>query len=398
MTHELLAPTNVDSRSVATATRRLRFLVDVRHRVRPRGGDRCKLELGRKLEAMSNDVAFLTYDETRNAFARAVLEDRIVSTTRRPWDHPAGDYFEHVSIPRLCKNLNVDLYHGTFQTLPCLPLMRAARRTMVTIHDVALFDFPSAYSVPFRVLGRRLVARSIASADRVIAITKTTADRVATLFPGTARKMTVLLNGVGDAFLQSALMTRAEARASLPFLHDDDRPVVLFVGNIERKKNLPRLVQAFKDVQATSNVNRQLLIVGERPAELPDDGTRNAVQDPSIRFTGYLGDHQLPALYRAAECVAFPSLYEGFGMPVLEAMAAGTPVVTSSVSSLPEVAGGAAMLVDPYDVGSISRGLTIALEDRAWRDQAAAAGLDRAASLSWSRNAATTLSLYNDLI
>jgi len=175
------------------------------------------------------------------------------------------------------------------------------------------------------------------------------------------------------------------------------RPYVLFVGNLEPKKNLPRLIQAFQRLKASSGLPHTLVIVGERPPEGPDGVPGGGEQSRAIHFAGYVEDADLPVLYRGADLVAYPSTYEGFGMPVLEGMAAGAPVLTSSVSSLPEVAGGAAMLVDPYDVEEIAAGLHRALTDRAWRAGAAVAGPARAAVLSWAENARQTSEVYHRL-
>jgi len=129
------------------------------------------------------------------------------------------------------------------------------------------------------------------------------------------------------------------------------------------------------------------------PIEIAFDGT---IPD-SVKFTGYVRDADLPLIYRGADLVAYPSLYEGFGLPVLESMAVGTPVLTSNISSLPEVAAGAALLVDPFDVAAISEGLNRALNDDSWRRWAVEAGHERADVLSWQKNAAETANLYRQL-
>jgi glycosyltransferase involved in cell wall biosynthesis len=141
------------------------------------------------------------------------------------------------------------------------------------------------------------------------------------------------------------------------------------------------------------------VIVGQRLPKGPDGvtGGSQLANDPAVHFTGYVEDADLPALYRGADLAAYPSFYEGFGMPVLEGMAVGVPVLTSSVSSLPEVAGGAAMLVDPYNVDDIARGLYRALTDRLWRTFAVEAGRARALQLSWDENARQTERVYQDL-
>jgi glycosyltransferase involved in cell wall biosynthesis len=178
------------------------------------------------------------------------------------------------------------------------------------------------------------------------------------------------------------------------------RPYCLFVGNLEPRKNLPRLIEAFGLLRRH----------GLAPADLPQlvlAGTRGwlssgifraaagqGLEAPDIVFTGYVPPADLPALYAGAACFVFPSLYEGFGLPVLEAMACGTPVVASTASSLPEVAGDAALLVDPHDVEGLAGALRRLWGDAELRADLRERGLQRATLYSWERTARLTLDVY----
>ena len=202
------------------------------------------------------------------------------------------------------------------------------------------------------------------------------------------------MNGVGQQFLDAAGMSPQIVSETLCRL-GIETPYVLFVGNLEPKKNLVRLMEAFRRLKAETNLPHILVIIGKRLAEGPSDLTTEAGKDESIfHFTGYLDDADLPTLYRGADLVAYPSLYEGYGMPVLEGMAAGVPVLTSNVSSLPEVAGETQMLVDPFDVEAMARGLYQALTDKNWRQKAAREGRERAEKLTWAENARQTAEVY----
>jgi glycosyltransferase involved in cell wall biosynthesis len=173
----------------------------------------------------------------------------------------------------------------------------------------------------------------------------------------------------------------------------EGRPYVLGVGTLEPRKNLPRLVEAFASLPTEVRGERVLALAG--PPGWETDATIAAARRHAdvVRPLGFVPDAELPALYRGADLFAYPSLYEGFGLPVLEAMRCGTPVLTSDRSSLPEVAGDAAVYVDPTDVGSIREGLTRALTDADMRRRLSAAGLERARGFSWARCAAETLDL-----
>ena len=170
-----------------------------------------------------------------------------------------------------------------------------------------------------------------------------------------------------------------------------DHRFVLYVGNIKPHKNLVRLIEAFNELRTGELEDVKLLIIGDEISKLP--ALRRAVHrhklHKHVRFLGYVPDDQLAVLYRLAAVFVFPSLYEGFGLPPLEAMASGTPVVTSNVSSLPEVVGDAAVLVDPHDVDSIVDGLRCVLTDPARADEMRRKGLERAREFSWERSVAT---------
>ncbi len=178
-----------------------------------------------------------------------------------------------------------------------------------------------------------------------------------------------------------------------------DHRFVLYAGNIKPHKNLVRLIEAFDDLRRSGFDDLKLLIIGDEISKLP--ALRRAVHrhklHKQVRFLGYLPDETLAILYRLAAVFVFPSLYEGFGLPPLEAMASGAPVVTSNVSSLPEVAGDAAVLVDPYDVDSIVDGIRRVLTDPALADELRRKGPVRAREFSWERSVARTRDLYHQV-
>ncbi|HET9360065.1 MAG TPA: glycosyltransferase family 1 protein, partial [Vicinamibacterales bacterium] len=177
-----------------------------------------------------------------------------------------------------------------------------------------------------------------------------------------------------------------------------DHQFVLYVGNIKPHKNLVRLIEAFSRLRQDHG-DIKLLIIGDEISKLP--ALRRAVHSHKlrkhVRFLGYLKDDTLTVLYRLAAVFVFPSLYEGFGLPPLEAMASGTPVVTSNLSSLPEVTGDAAVLVDPYDVDSIEHGIRRVLDDPSLADDLRRKGLQRAREFSWERSVEETLRVYRDV-
>jgi glycosyltransferase involved in cell wall biosynthesis len=174
---------------------------------------------------------------------------------------------------------------------------------------------------------------------------------------------------------------------------------VLYVGNIKPHKNLVRLIEAFSALRSGGLDDVKLLIIGDEISKLP--ALRRAVHQyklhKHVRFLGYVDDETLSILYRLAAVFVFPSLYEGFGLPPLEAMACGTPVVTSNLSSLPEVTGGAAILVDPYDVESIVDGIRRVLDDPALAAEMRLKGRVRARQFSWEESVRKTRQVYTEV-
>ena len=204
--------------------------------------------------------------------------------------------------------------------------------------------------------------------------------------------MDAVLNGVSPRFHppEPEEVSELRARLGLP------NPYLLFVGNLEPRKNLPGLVEAFRRVTGDSEERLDLVVAGQ-VAWLSDGLLRElGAEDLSgrVRMTGYVPPEDLPVLYGGAEAFVFPTFFEGFGLPVLEAMGCGTPVVASDTSSIPEVAGGAAELVDPGSPDSIASGIRNVLGDENRRRNLVHAGLERAAELNWERTARGTLECY----
>jgi glycosyltransferase involved in cell wall biosynthesis len=176
-------------------------------------------------------------------------------------------------------------------------------------------------------------------------------------------------------------------------------PFILYAGNIKPHKNVDRLIEAYSILRRRGRTEPQLLIIGDEISKYPN--LRRLVHrfqlHRHVRFFGFVPEATLAALYRLASVFVFPSLYEGFGLPPLEAMAAGTPVVTSNVSSLPEVVGDAAVLIDPMDAGAIADAIARVLDDASLRDELIRRGRDRVTAFSWERSIARVREVYVDV-
>jgi len=289
-----------------------------------------------------------------------------------------------VPVEAFCGRL--DLFYSPDFVLP----PQWAGQRILTVHDLAYLIYPEC-SVPS--LGwylHRAVPRSIARADLVLADSACTRQDVIRLLKVPPEKVQVLYLGVEPTYRPlegTSQLAAVRTRYSLP------GRFLLTVGTVEPRKNLPRLFEALAGLPETLRVP---LLVAGKPGWLYEESfaavERLGLQD-TVRFLGFVPEQDLPALYNLALAVVYPSLYEGFGLPPLEGMACGTSVLTSNVSSTPEVVGEAAVLVDPLDVESIRAGLRTLLSDQDLRTRLRAAGLERAGRFTWEKAARRLLEM-----
>jgi len=269
-------------------------------------------------------------------------------------------WYPHV-LPHVAKG--ADVLHCPTYRGP----VRSRVPLVVTVHDLAVFRRPEAFPPWTRTYSRLVVPRVVRAASIVAAVSEFTASELQTLLHVPSSRIRVVPNAASPAF------TPDGPRA--------DGDYVLAVGTLEPRKNVARSIEAARDL------GLELRVAG-----MSGWGGVEA-EGPGVSWVGFASDDELARLYRGALCVVYPSLYEGFGIPVLEAMACGVPVVTSRGGATEEVAGGAAVLVDPEDAASISAGIEEAISRR---DELRAAGLQRARDYSWERSAAKLVAAYED--
>lgn len=335
------------------------------------------------------DYVLLTKPEDAATAAAAGPNFRAVVEVSRPYS-----LAEQWRVPMAVARAKADLLHEPHYVLP--PLTRC--RTVVTIHDCIHLRFPeylpsrAAFAYAHTMI--RLAARK---ADRVLTVSDASKRDILHYTGVAPEKVVVVHNGLDARFAaapDAEAMDRVQQRFQL------DHPFVLYVGNIKPHKNLERLIAAFASMRHDGPEGLKLVVIGDETSKHP--GLRQAVHrhrlDKHVRFFGFQPAATLVTFYRLARAFVFPSLYEGFGLPPLEAMANETPVVTSNLSSLPEVAGDAALLVDPYDVDSIADGIRRAVTDEPLRQQLIAKGRARAREFSWPRAAADTLAVYREVL
>ncbi len=285
----------------------------------------------------------------------------------------------------------IDIYHSPDFVLP--PLRRA--RGILTVHDLAFLLRPDCADAKLSAYLEEVVPRSVRRADFVIADSENTRNDVVVLLGVPPDRVEVVPGGVDARF--SPVDDPALLAAARTMLQVGDAPFILAMGVLEPRKNLNRLMDAFALLKADGKLPRHKLVLAGGKGWLVDGILAHHDASPvrdDIVLPGFVPDDLLPAVYSAADVLAFPSLYEGFGLPILEAMACGTPVVSSRTSCLPEVAEGAALLVDPENVEALAVALELGLTDEDLRAELRTKGLERAASYSWRSAAEKLLAIY----
>jgi len=295
--------------------------------------------------------------------------------------------------PRLLRRLRVDVAHFTNGMVP----LAISVPTVVTIHDMSLTMFPK-YHPPRRVLlNRPLVDMAARRADAIITVSESAKRDIVRLYGSQAERIHVVHEAAAPSFRRirdASLLNRVRQRYDLA-----DR-FILYVGTIEPRKNLPKLIEGFARKRKSGELPHQLVCAGPYgwlSRDIEDLIDRLDIED-AVRFTGYVPFDDLAALYTLAEMFVFPSLYEGFGLPVIEAMACGTPVVTGHVAALAEVGGGAVEQVARLDAESLGQAMLRLADDPERRDRLATLGLQRAQMFSWERAARETLKVYRETV
>ncbi len=280
----------------------------------------------------------------------------------------------------------VDIFHGLHFVLPA---RRKARRVL-TVHDLTYLKRPEYYSDQrLNDRGyRQELPRALTQADAVIAVSQKTRDDLIDMFNCPAERIRVIHHGVADSFFAQAARPNQEAVLRI---YQVTRPYAIFlIGTPEPRKNIGRTVEAVR--RAAPSID--LVLVGERSALHPLIG----VPTEHLIFTGCVPEDHLPILLSGAVFSVYPSLEEGFGLPLLESMACGVPVLTSNRGALPEIAGEAALIVNPEDIEDLANGVSALVTDETLRRRLVQAGRRRVADFTWKRAASQTIALYRELL
>lgn len=304
---------------------------------------------------------------------------------------------DHLTFPLYLHSLHADLVHIPLNRVPML----MPRPYVVTIHDMANLFFEEEAGNLRMQLRRFRFRRGLTRANRVIAVSDATRRDVETLLGVSPDRIRRVYNAPDPGFHADSAACSEEEKGRIMERYQINYPFLLYAGNIRRHKNVPRLVEAFavvRDQLQSHPVYKdlRLVIIGDTISQHP--AVRQTViksrVEPVVRFLGFVPFETLRCFYETAAAFVFPSRYEGFGLPPLEAMACGTPVVASNVSSLPEVVGDAAIQVNPENVFDIARGIRDVLLEEELRNDLIARGRLQASRFSWERTARQVLEIY----
>ncbi|HEX8491832.1 MAG TPA: glycosyltransferase family 1 protein [Pyrinomonadaceae bacterium] len=297
-----------------------------------------------------------------------------------------------IGLPLYVKRASFALFHGTNYNVP----LWNSCRTILTIHDLSLFLYPETHEEHLVRRARLRLPLMARTATTIITPSESVRREVCEHLSIKPDKIIAIPEAARRLFRPVPLAETVEVRRRLKI--EDE--FILFVGTIEPRKNLLTLARAFDEIHRTTLLRPQLVIAGKEGwltgelfSYLKSTETRERV-----RFTGYVSDDDLRALYSSCRVFVYPSLYEGFGLPPLEAMACGAPVITSRIPSIMETVGDAARLVAPTDFRELAQSIIRVLEDTGERDHLSSAGLERAAGFSWERTAAATLNVYREVL
>ena len=363
---------------------------------RPAGAGRYVLDLAAAL-ARRSDVALTVVSRAGDEDRWRGADPGVEVVGRGPTRRVLRLAWEQVRLPGILADLPVDVHHGPHYTMP----ERASLRRVVTIHDLTLVEHPSWHEPAKVAFFRRAIRIAAARADALIAVSAATADRLRALFDAKA-PVHVVAHGVDQSRFR-VLDPGDEAGASL------DRaalrrlgvrsPYVAFVGTLEPRKDVPTLVRAF-DRLATAQADLALVLAGGRGwgTRAVERAVREASHGDRVLLAGYISEDEKAALLRGAAAVAYPSLEEGFGLPALEALACGAPLVTTRGSAMEEVTGDAALLVAPGHDDALAEALESAMAGGPEVEGRRVRGVEVAARFTWDASAAAHAAVYRSVL
>jgi glycosyltransferase involved in cell wall biosynthesis len=301
-------------------------------------------------------------------------------------------WWEYIHVPLTLRKRRLDLVHHTKGVLP--PFIHS--KSVVTLHDISPFVCPETFSAYHRFYLQRNITRAVQKADSIITDSESAKRDILQFFKISEKKIRVIYISVSEHFKpikDPDFLNSVRKRYGLP------EKMILYVGTLQPRKNVDILIRAYHQLRKEKKSEHQLVIVGRVGWMV--QGLKTLVhelgEETNIIFTGAVRDEEVPAFYNLSDVLVYPSSYEGFGLPILEAMASGIPVISCKISSIPEVAGDAGLLVPPRDVTSLADAIRTVLSDGSLRSSLIQKGFNQVKKFSWHRCANETLKHYSEV-
>lgn len=316
---------------------------------------------------------------------------KIIKVGRRFSEGPLRFLWEQFALPKCIKKLDIDILHSPGFVIPFF----SKAKNVLTIADLTFIKYPRVHTLIKQKYFGWLIPHSIKKSDRVISISESTKKDILELIDTNPEKIDVIHLAHGKEF---NMKNKKNAKNALKTKYGIKPPFLLFVGMIEPRKNLGGVLMALANLKK-EGMPHKIVIVGKKGWKYK--GVFKTIRElklgDNVVFTGYVPDADLPIFYNSAEVFMYPCLYEGFGIPILEAMACGCPVITSNISSMPEVAGNAAILVNPESVEEIKQAMKRVISDSKLRADMIRKGMINVKRFNWEKTARETLEVYNSL-
>ena len=363
-------------------------------REKRRGMDVVVVELIKKLQEVDHENEYFIFvkEGDNDAVIREKSNFTIVRLDKAPYP-----YWEQVLLVKAVAQYRIEVLHCTSNTAPLkinIPLV-------LTLHDIIYLEKlnltkGSAYQIFGNLYRRWNVPKVVPRAARILTVSAYEKKKIDNHFRLDTKKVVTVYNGVADRFKP---VDNESQRLAIRAKYDLPERFIFCLGNTDPRKNVAGMLRAMSILRKQGKLTVNVLFLGIDRNYLSQ--LIKGIDDPVLLehalFTGYVPEADLPVLYSLAEIFIYPSLREGFGIPILEAMSCGTPVITSNTSSMPEVAGEAALLIDPYDPEDIARSMDTLLNDPVMQSELSARGLERVRNFSWLNSAKKTLDVYNEI-
>lgn len=330
------------------------------------------------------DILFLINYQNNTFF----INDKIIINNPFP---VLKTYAWYPYLVRKLRSYKLDAIHNPTQ-IPTF--FKVKQKYILTLHDITPFIFSEEHRFGRPLIYKIFFPRTLKTADKIIADSNSTKKDLINYFNVPEEKIRVILLAADEKFkpLNKEEINEVKQKYYLNF------PFILYVGTLEPRKNTPSLIRAFYKIKK-KNPQHKLVITGKKGWKYKEifETIDKLNLQKDVVFTGYVSDEDLPALYNAADLFVYPSLYEGFGLPPLEAMACGCPVITSNTSSLPEVVGDAGIMINPHDVNGLAKAMYEVLTNESLGEDKIKKGLERAKMFSWEKCARETLKVYEEV-